>query len=93
MEHTVLSQFPYFDLVIPAWQMGLYVAAISLCMLGYRYRLSLIVTYLFTLYWGFFLFWGDILRNLGSFPVEATLYLLLGALHVILTLMAFFRES
>ena len=93
MDNTILSQFPYFNLVIPAWQMGLYIAMISLCMLAGSYKLSLIVTYLFTLYWAFFIYWGEVLQTLGNFPVEATWYILLGLLHVILTLIAFFREG
>ncbi len=93
MDDPILAQFPYFNLVIPAWQMGLYIAIISLCMLGSSYKLSLLVTYLFTLYWGFFLYWGEVLRNIGIFPVEATWFLILGTLHVILTLMAFFKDN
>jgi hypothetical protein len=93
MDSGILAQFPYFNLVIPAWQMGLYLAVISICMLSSSYRLSLLVTYVFTLYWGFFLYWGEILRNIGTFPVEATWFLLLGLLHVALTLTAFFKET
>ena len=93
MDAANVSLFPYFDLVIPAWQMGMYVGIISLCMLAHADKLSLIVTYLFTLYWGYFVVWGDVLQSMGgSFPVAASWFLILGAVHVILTVIAFFRE-
>ena len=93
MDAANLSQFPYFNLVIPAWQMGMYVGIISLCMLVHADKLSLIVTYLFTLYWGYFVIWGDVLQSIGgSSPVSGTWFLILGTVHVILTLITFFRE-
>jgi hypothetical protein len=88
-----LSQFPYFNLAIPAWQMGLYIFLISICMLVERYKLSLVITYTFTLYWAFFLHWGDLLASTGRFPMEGTLYLMFGVIHLILTLVAFFKEE
>lgn len=87
------SQLAFIKLAIPAWQMAFYIIIISVFMLAERYKLCLITTYLFTLYWGFFLYWGDVMASFGSFPTIAAFYLLCGMLHVTLTLIAFFREE
>ena len=92
-EGSVFYHIADITLTIPAWQVALYVLIISLFMLAGRHKLTLLTTYLFTLYWGFFLYWGDVMASLGSFPTLATLYLLCALLHVTLTLIAFFKED
>jgi hypothetical protein len=81
------------ELVIPAWQMALFIVTISLFMLIQRIKLTLITTFLFTFYWGFFLYWGDVLSSFGEFPFVAAVYLVSGVLYLVLTLVAFYRET
>ncbi len=78
-------------LVIPAWQMGAFVIFVGAFMLARDYKLCLITTYIFTLYWGFFLYFGEVLDAFSSVP--ATLYVIFGCLHVGLTLLAFLQEK
>ena len=92
-EAEVISQIPFFELAIPVWQMALYIVIISVCTLSQRHRLALIVTYLFTLYWGFFSYFGQIIATLGTWPNVATLFVMCGLLHVGLTVIAFFQEE
>jgi len=87
------SEMAFINYTIPAWQMVLYVIIISLCMLTDHRKLSLITTYLFTLYWGFNLYWGKIIASVGDVPATATMYILFGIAHVVLTLFAFFRKE
>ena len=86
----LLALFPAADLVIPAWQMTLYVFFISIFMLARDYKMSLITTYLFTLYWGFFLYFGDFVGSVTSFA--PTIFIVFGLIHVVLTLIAFWQE-
>ena len=86
MIDDLLTQFPSVELVIPAWQMVIYISLISIFMLARDFKLSLITTYLFTLYWGFFLYFGDFIGSLSTFP--PFLFALFGLIHVTLTLIA-----
>jgi hypothetical protein len=92
-EADIIFHIPFQILTIPMWQMAVYVTIISACALTQRHKLGLITTYLFTLYWGFFAYFGQAILALGQWPHVATLFLLCGSLHVILTLIAFFREE
>lgn len=90
-EGTFFNHLADISLAVPAWQMALYIVIISLFMLADRLKLCLITTYLFTLYWGFFLYWAEVMASVGKLPTLATLYLIGGIMHVTLTLVAFFR--
>ncbi len=92
-EIQILSQIPFLELTIPAWQMAFYVLIITVCMLFERHRVALLTSYLFTLYWGFFLYFGDVISSFVAFPNTATLYILCGLLHLTLTLVAFLKEA
>ncbi len=92
-EAEILSQIPFLELTIPVWQMALYVSLISLFTLSQRHRLALVTTYLFTLYWGFFFHFGQVIALLGTWPNVGTLFLMCGLLHVGLTVVAFFQEE
>jgi len=81
------------ELVIPAWQMALFIVTISVFMLIQRIKLTLIITFLFTFYWAFFLYWGDVIASFAKFPLVAALYLVSGVIYVVLTLIAFYRET
>lgn len=89
----VIRQVAFLEVGIPYWQMALYIAIISLCVLTYRRKLSLIVTYLFTLYWSFFVYWGDFFASFGHVPSAAALFILFGTVHVVFTLVAFFQPE
>jgi hypothetical protein len=93
VEKEILNQMLFFELNIPAWQMVLYVLMISVCMLLEKHKLALITTYVFTLNWGFFFYFGDVIYSFRVFPNMATLFLLSGLLHISLTLVAFLREE
>ncbi len=90
---SFLSQVLLIEMAIPAWQMALFIVLISLFMLIQRIKLTLITMFLFTFYWAFFLYWGDVLASFSKFPVVAALYLVSGVLYIVLTLIAFYRET
>ncbi|MDY6971006.1 MAG: hypothetical protein SV775_01620 [Thermodesulfobacteriota bacterium] len=50
-----MDLFHFTDLAIPAMQMALLLLLNTLSLLFGRIRLALIITYLFTLYWGYVL--------------------------------------
>ena len=90
---SLLSQMLLIELVIPAWQMALFIVTISVFMLIQRIKLTLIITFLFTFYWAFFLYWGDVIASFAKFPFVAALYLVSGVIYIVLTLIAFYRET
>ncbi|MFQ5683550.1 MAG: hypothetical protein ACE5HC_09790 [Candidatus Binatia bacterium] len=92
-ESEILHQIVFWELSIPAWQMAIYIIVITFCMLFERHKLALLTTYIFTLYWVYFLYWGDAIALFGTSPNAATLFLLFGMLHVTLTMIAFFKET
>ncbi len=87
----LLSQIPSANLVIPAWQMGLYVSFISLFMIERDYKLYMITTYLFTSYWSFLFYWTDFIGAFNTFP--PTFYAYCGLVHIILTIIALRIDS
>ena len=90
---SLMSQMLLIELVIPAWQMALFIVTISVFMLIQRIKLTLITTFLFTFYWAFFLYWGNVLASFAKFPFVAALYLVSGVIYIVLTLIAFYRET
>jgi hypothetical protein len=80
-------------LAIPAWQVGFFIALISIFMLNKSHRLSLITTYLFTLYWGFVVYGQEFVQTAQSSPLVLSVYIICGMAHVILTLVAFFQQD
>ena len=90
-EGAFFNQIADFALAVPAWQMAFYIVIMSVFMLASRLKLCLITTYLFTLYWAFFLYWAEAMANIGRLPTLSTIYLIGGIMHVTLTLIAFFR--
>ena len=104
---TLLSQILPLELVIPAWQMAFFIVLISIFMLVQRIKLCLMTTFLFTFYWGFFLYFGDVIASFGRLPYVlcdypswqkgecdvSALYLASGMIYILLTLIAFYREG
>jgi len=92
-ETGILSQIGSPDLIILAWQMGLFLVALSIFVLMKRTQLSLITTYLFTLYWGFYLYWGNYIASAGASTIPVLVYAFFGILQAILTSVAFYQEN
>ena len=80
-------------LAIPAWEMALFVALLSVFMLLGRAQLGLIVTYLFVLYWGFVCFWPTFFEAARGDALALGVYLLCGVALAFLVLIAFFLPS
>ncbi len=91
MEPDLIAQFYLYTLVIPAWQMVFYVIIISFCLLSTNYKVGLIITYSFSLFWGFVLYWGDVVGSFSRYPGAVTLYIASGLLLVILMIVACLR--
>ena len=92
MDFTFFKELPLFELAIPEWQIGFYVLITVLCLITQRYKLFKIITYCFCLYWGFFLYYGDVVGSFDRYPYAVTLYLISGLFLIILMLVAAFRE-
>lgn len=90
MDVATLQTLGEVGLVIPAWQMGLFVVLTSLFMLLGRIQLSLIVIYLFVLYWGFILYWPNFVAAAGGNPLALALYIFCGLAIAFLAALAFF---
>lgn len=89
----ILHQIGQVGLVIPAWQMALYMGLISIFTLMQRRKLCLIITYIFTLYWGFYLFGGDLLEAFGGSPQVLSIYIICGLVILGLFVFACFQEE
>jgi hypothetical protein len=83
----------FVSLTIPAWQMALYIGTVSFFMIGRKMNYCLLTTYLFGLYWGYYLFGQDLLTAArGNTGVE-TAYITFGLALAALSLMALFYEE
>ena len=92
-ETWILAHLGPADVVILAWQMGLFVITLSILVLTKRTQLSLITTYLFTLYWGFYFYWGNYIASAGASTIPVLVYAFFGILQAALTAFAFYQES
>lgn len=80
-------------LSIPVWQMALYIGLISFFMIGRKTKCCLLTTYLFGLYWGYYLFGRDLLSVArGNTGVE-TAYITFGLALAAFAVMALFYEE
>ena len=79
-----------FDLSIPVWQVMVFIGLMSLFMIFHRVAFCFTTTYVFALYWIFYLFGPHFLSRAGDTPLAMTAYILLGLTLAGLTIFSFF---
>ena len=79
-------------LSIPAWHIALYIAISALFMLMQQRRLCLIATYLFTFYWGFYIYAYEFVKVASNSKLALSSYIICGMLLIVLSLVAFLHE-
>ncbi len=79
-------------LSIPAWNIALYIAISAIFMLMQQRRLCLIVTYLFTFYWGFYIYVDEFVMVASDSTLALSSYIICGMLLIVLSLVAFLQE-
>ena len=83
----------FINLAIPAWQLALYIALVSLFMFMHETRGCLLTIYLFALYWAYYLYGRDFLAAAGGYPTVVTAYIAFGFLLASFGLIALFYEK
>ena len=79
-------------LSIPAWHIALYIAISAIFMLVEQRRLCLITTYLFTFYWGFYIYADEFVMVASDSTLALSSYIICGMLLIVLSLVAFLQE-
>ncbi len=79
-------------LSIPAWHIALYIAISAIFMLMQQRRLCLIATYLFTFYWGFYIYADEFVMVASNSTLALSSYIICGMLLIVLSLVAFLQE-
>lgn len=79
-------------LSIPAWHIALYIAISATFMLMQQRRLCLITTYLFTFYWGFYIYADEFVMVASGSTLALSSYIICGMLLIVLSLVAFLQE-
>ncbi len=90
---AIFSELSPMEQMMLGWQIGLFLITISILVILGRKRLSLITTYLFTLFWGFYFYWGTYLTSSTASLFPLALYAFCGVLHVVLTAISFYQED
>ncbi len=93
MESGTAAEIARIALCIPAWQIGIYIGINSVFMLVGERKLCLVTTYLFTFYWGFYVYGNECRVVAGGSKVALSVYLVCGILLVTFSLYAFFQEK
>ena len=93
MESGTAADIAKIALCIPAWQIGIYIGLNSVFMLIQERKLCLVTTYLFTFYWGFYVYGNEFMVVAGGSKLALTLYIVCGILLVTFSLYAFFQEK
>jgi hypothetical protein len=81
------------NVTIPAWQLALYIGLFSFFMLRHAIRGCLLTTYLFGLYWAYYLFGREFLAAAAANPHVLTTYIVAGCILGIFSLASLFYES
>lgn len=88
-----IEELGLVNLAIPAWQLALYIGVVTFFMLVHEIRGCLLATYLFGLYWGFYLFGRELLNAAQGNPVVITAYIVVGICLAVFSLLALFYEK
>jgi len=79
--------------LVPVWTVILYVTLSSILVLMRRISLYLLTTHVFTVYWGFVLYWGGFLSDINSPNTAFALYTFCGLAIACLVIIASFRGT
>jgi hypothetical protein len=79
--------------LLPGWTVILFVTLSSIFVLMRRIPLYLLTTFLFTVYWGFILYWGEHLSGISSYMTlrAFAVYIFSGLAITSLAIIACFR--
>lgn len=88
----VLTDMDTIDVLILGWQVALFFITLAILLFLGRTKLSLITTYLFTLFWGFYFYWGSYIASNASL-LPLAIYVACGMLHVGLTVFALHQNG
>ncbi len=78
------------SVVIPANQMFLFVALLSVFLLFGKQHLCILITFIFTFYWGFVLNMDVFVNRIGNTGAAMALYLISGFVIVLMIIISFF---
>jgi len=92
LDVTTLLDLGLAAQVISVWQVFIYIALMVPFLLFQRTRLCLLITYLFTYYLAFLIYWGDFIASAGSL-VPFAVYTFCGLAIVVLFVAASFQEK
>ncbi len=79
--------------MVPVWTVILYVTLSSILVLMRRIFLYLLTTFLFTVYWGFVLYWGGFLSGVEAHTTAFAFYTFCGFAIACLAIIASFRGT
>ncbi len=79
--------------MVPVWTVILYVTLSSILVLMRRISLYLLTTHVFTVYWGFVLYWGGFLSGMESHTTAFAVYTFCGLAIACLVIIASFRGT
>ena len=89
---TTLLELGLTTQVISVWQVFIYIVIMIPFLLLQRTRLCLLITYLFTYYLAFVIYWGELIESASSL-VPFALYTFCGLAIVVLFVVASFQEK
>jgi len=79
--------------IVPVWTVMLYVTLSSILVLMRRISLFLLTTHVFTVYWGFVLYWGGFLSGVNSPTTAFAVYTFCGLAIACLVIISSFRGT
>ena len=79
--------------MVPVWTVILYVTISSILVLMRRISLYLVTTHVFTVYWGFVLYWGGLLSGIQSHTTAFAIYTFCGLAIACLAIIASFKGT
>jgi len=81
------------NLTIPAWQMAIYIIVFTLFMFAHETRGCLLTTYVFGLYWCYYLYGREFIAAAGVNTAMFTAYIGFGFMLACFSLISLFYEK
>ena len=81
------------DFSVPLWEVVVYVAFVSFCLLLGRFRLGLLGSYCFVFYWGFFSNMKSFINSFGEYTWGLPVYVFSGLSMFVIAIVGFFFQT
>lgn len=91
--NTIIGFFSDKEFAIPLGQVIIFVIINSFCLLFGKYKMGLLISYCFVMYWGFIVNQNYFITMLGETTWGLTIYIFAGLVMLITVIISYFQHK